>query len=82
MGIADVGVEELKGAQLRAGVSKRDQNRQSEGQQGQGGELVHRPIREKLADADRRAASYLETVWGRGYALRDPENEPVLKLPS
>lgn len=32
-------------------------------------------LRKKLADVDRGAALCLETVWGRGYALRDPEVE-------
>ena len=32
-------------------------------------------LRKKLADVDRGAALCLETVWGRGYALGDPEVE-------
>lgn len=32
-------------------------------------------LRKKLGNVDRSAASCIETVWGRGYALHDPEVE-------
>ncbi len=31
-------------------------------------------LRKKLADAT-DGSNYIETVWGRGYVLRDPEEE-------
>ena len=34
-------------------------------------------LRKKLVAADSGHLSYIETVWGRGYALRDPEPEPT-----
>lgn len=36
-------------------------------------------LRKKLADVDPSAAACIETVWGRGYALRDPAIEPITK---
>lgn len=36
-------------------------------------------LRKKLADVDPCAAACIETVWGRGYALRDPEGEPITR---
>ncbi len=33
-------------------------------------------LRKKLAAAGEGAATCIETVWGRGYALRDPEQRP------
>ena len=32
-------------------------------------------LRKKLAEAGLGSAGYIETVWGRGYALRDPQEE-------
>lgn len=32
-------------------------------------------LRKKLAKAGTNGSGYIETVWGRGYALRDPEDE-------
>ena len=34
-------------------------------------------LRKKLATAGDNAATCIETVWGRGYALRDPERADV-----
>lgn len=36
-------------------------------------------LRKKLVGAGTGASGYIETVWGRGYALRDPEI-PVLRM--
>jgi two-component system cell cycle response regulator CtrA len=33
-------------------------------------------LRKKLAQAT-GGENYIETVWGRGYVLRDPEGEPA-----
>ena len=33
-------------------------------------------LRKKLAQAGTDSIGYIETVWGRGYALRDPEVQP------
>ncbi len=36
-------------------------------------------LRKKLAHVDGTAAACIETVWGRGYSLRDPQIEPASK---
>lgn len=36
-------------------------------------------LRKKLAQAEAGASGCIETVWGRGYALRDPEAVPLLQ---
>ncbi len=37
-------------------------------------------LRKKLAQAGEGAANCIETVWGRGYALRDPETSPAAQV--
>ena len=36
-------------------------------------------LRKKLAAAT-EGANYIETVWGRGYVLRDPNGEEIVQV--
>ncbi len=38
-------------------------------------------LRKKLADAS-GGKDYIETVWGRGYVLRQPADEEKVKIPA
>ena len=37
-------------------------------------------LRKKLAAATFEGANYIETVWGRGYVLRDPNGEEITQV--